>query len=157
MTGLTDFQVLDTVRNEIQAEHNLISHRLTWYVTSQSFLVASYALSWSKEYGWPSFFHSAIPTLGLLLSMLTLLSVACAVVVQWKVINKQAEILDEIEIRLTEAQDIEGIKRVRNYGAITGKKRKRGKLTHWLAMIPPLLIPIIFASTWIVALKLNGK
>src|SRR5438067_2429619 len=32
-------------RDEIRAEHSLIANRLTWYVTSQSFLVSAFAIS----------------------------------------------------------------------------------------------------------------
>jgi predicted RNA binding protein with dsRBD fold (UPF0201 family) len=36
-TNLTNYNILETIRSEIQAEHLLISHRMTWYVTSQAF------------------------------------------------------------------------------------------------------------------------
>ena len=46
-----DFYVLETMRAEIQAEHTLISHRMGWYVTAQSFLMGAYAIAGSKVPG----------------------------------------------------------------------------------------------------------
>ena len=39
------------IRTEIRTEYDLISNRMSWYVTSQSFLVTAFALSGGDHIG----------------------------------------------------------------------------------------------------------
>lgn len=154
---MSDFDILDVIRNEIHAEHNLISHRMTWYVTSQAFLMTAYAVSWGKDHAWPIFFHLSIPILGMLLSALAFCAVACAVWVQGDVIKIQKEALDGMKERFKQPGDEDETRRIKEYAQIIGKDRRSGFITHWLAMAPPLIIPILFFVTWLIALSLRGS
>ena len=49
--SLTLADALKSLREAIQAEHNLIAGRVTWYVTSQAFLLTAYATSWNAGAG----------------------------------------------------------------------------------------------------------
>jgi len=75
-----------TIREESRAEHALIANRLTWYVTSQSFLVTAFAISRGAGFGWFRWFSTIlIPAIGLLSSGLVFPSIvgACGTVKLW--------------------------------------------------------------------------
>ena len=42
----------DKIRDEIKTEYNLLNSRLTWFVTSQSFLVSAFAISRANGFVW---------------------------------------------------------------------------------------------------------
>ncbi len=181
---MDDFGILEIIRSEVQAEHSLISHRMTWYVTSQSFLMTAYAVSWGNGHLWPDFFHYAIPILGSLISFFTFVAVGCAVWAQWNVIKLQKTVLAGMKTRVGLAAlncstsknsddeeppnlllfagddflDAKGLlenenqmRRINQYSQIACIDRKTGVYTHALAMLSPIVIPILFLTTWIIA------
>jgi hypothetical protein len=75
-----------SIRDESHAEHMLIANRLTWYVTSQSFLVTAFAISRGNGFGWFRWFSTLlIPAIGLLSSSLVFPSIvgACETIRLW--------------------------------------------------------------------------
>lgn len=92
---MTDYELLQTMRSEIQAEHTLLSHRMSWYATSQSFLMSAYAIAWGIDHAraWDSFFRHGMPAVGILLSICAWLGIFAAVRVQAHVINSQTDLL----------------------------------------------------------------
>lgn len=86
MTSLEPTFQYEKIREEIRAEHALIANRLTWYVTSQSFLVSAFAISSGSNFMWHRWFStSLIPGLGLWSSLLVFPSIlgACATIKLW--------------------------------------------------------------------------
>ena len=80
-----DFEY-QTIRDESRAEHMLIANRLTWYVTSQSFLVTAFAISRGAGFSWFRWFSTLlIPAIGLLSSGLVFPSIvgACETIRLW--------------------------------------------------------------------------
>ena len=150
---LTAFNVIETVRNEIQAEHNLISHRLTWFVTSQSFLMAAYAVSLNGNHDGADFFRHAVPWLSVVLSILAGISVSCAIDAQWGVIKQQHRILKRMRAELEAEGVAADLTLLDDYAAVTCSARSGGYRIHWLAMIPPLITPAVFAALWAVAYR----
>ena len=148
---MNDVDVLDAIRDEIQAEHSLISHRMTWLVTSQSFLMTAYAVSWNLGYQRPVFFHNGIPLLGFSISLFASIALICAVVAQWHMIEQQTNFITEMIKKFENSGDAALKTRVSDYKQITCKGRKTRDVTHWLAMMPPVFVPILFLVTWIVA------
>jgi hypothetical protein len=75
-----------TIRDESRAEHTLIANRLTWYVTSQSFLVTAFAISQGAGFVWFRWFSTLlIPAIGLLSASLVFPSIvgACETIKLW--------------------------------------------------------------------------
>src|SRR5437870_13920101 len=74
------------IRDEIRAEHTLIANRLTWYVTSQSFLVTAFAISRASGFTWFHWFSTLLlPFVGFVSSALIFPSIlgASATIELW--------------------------------------------------------------------------
>lgn len=149
--------VLTTIREEIQAEHSLISQRLSWYVGAQSFLLTAYAIAWNQHHEWRPFFQHGMPILGALLSVMALIGVWCALEVQKDLIKHQEELLKTLRTSL-KLKDPEAEKVLAEYDKTTCSGRHSGKRFHDLAMTPPWVVPILFLVVWVVAYvgKLNA-
>ena len=150
---MNDFNVLDTIRNEIQAEHALISHRMTWLVTSQSFLMTAFAISGGVGNQLFPFLNFWIPLVGIMLSALAFLGIAAAIWVQGDLIATQTETIKSVREQLRD--DPTAVARLDSYAKTTASGRKTGNNFHWLAILPPLLIPIIFFVVWIAAWRFH--
>jgi hypothetical protein len=50
---LTVADALKSLQDAVQAENILIASRVTWYVTSQAFLLTAYATSWNANFAGP--------------------------------------------------------------------------------------------------------
>ena len=67
------------IREEIRGEHSLITNRLTWYVTSQSFLVTAFAISRGSGFTWHHWFSTTLlPLVAFVNSLLILPSIVGA-------------------------------------------------------------------------------
>lgn len=64
----------DRIHAEIHREHGLLSNRMSWYVTSQAFLVGAFAVGGNNGYAfrWMSYL---IPVVGIVITTLILLSI----------------------------------------------------------------------------------
>ena len=155
---MDDYQILQAMRSEIQSEHTLLSHRMTWYVTSQSFLMTAYAIAWGKghEIAWKAFFQNGIPLLGVLLSIGAWLGIFSAVWVQAHVIESQTALLEKMRKRFEDANDAQALATLNDYSGTTCAGRPSKTRFHWLAMMPPCMIPAVFLLTWIVAWIVSG-
>ena len=145
--------MLDTIRNEIQAEHTLISHRMTWLVTSQSFLMTAFAIAGGPGNRLFPFVYDSIPIVGIMLSTLAFFAIVAAIWVQGDLIATQAKTLARTRQRLV--NDPDALARLDDYVRTTASGRKTGNTFHWLAIIPPLLVPVIFVVVWIAACRFH--
>ncbi|MGL4421415.1 MAG: hypothetical protein ACRCZF_12165 [Gemmataceae bacterium] len=152
---ISDKDVLDAIGNEIQAEHTLISHRLAWYIASVSFLMGAYAIALGKGHTWPAFFALAVPVLGLVLSALACFGLWAAVWVQWDLLQLKAKVIQDVQTRLTRNGCKEDLARFDAYARTFCGNRPSGHLTHWIAMLAPLLLPVVFLVTWLLGLGLR--
>jgi hypothetical protein len=136
--------VLEAYGREIQAEHTLLSHRMTWYVTSQSFLFSAYAVSGSHGNAWGSVFMIGIPVLGILLSELARRSIWAAIEAQYDLIRNQKALLGTPGLELSAKE-----RAVLKLLAKTTCEGRESKYSfHDAAMLPPLLIPILLMLSW---------
>ncbi len=74
------------IREEVRAEHALLSNRLTWYATSQSFLVTAFTISRANGFTWHPWYSTLLlPLLGLCVSLLIFPSIigACKTIRLW--------------------------------------------------------------------------
>ncbi len=124
---------LTLLREEIHFEHQLISNRMNWYLTSQSFLMTAFAIAGGAghPYGWLT---SLLPSIGIAISFLIFIGVlAAAVVVQILRARERALI--------AEAKELENV-----------PNRKLPTWTHVFGMAGPLVLPVIFVLAWCVCL-----
>src|SRR5437588_7070215 len=92
-----DFEY-EQIRNEIRAEHSLIANRLSWYVTSQSFLVTAFAISRGAGFTWFHWFSTLLlPIIGIVSSALIFPSIlgACSTIKLWH--DKQRLLFEQNE------------------------------------------------------------
>ncbi len=121
------------IRDEIHSEHALLSNRLTWYVTSQSFLVTAFTISRANGFTWYPWFASLLlPAIGFCASTVILPSIiaACETIRLWH-----------------ERQDA-FFARHEEYRAAFQLIRSR-----WIdsrGLLFPRLMPILFGSLWLI-------
>ncbi len=130
MTPESEYQ---KIREEIRSEHALIANRLTWYVTSQSFLVSAFAISCGSGFTW----HHWFPTLLLpLIALTTSVTIYPSILGALKTIHlwreKQSEFF-ALHPDISAAFDL-----------------KRPKWIVSQAMLFPAVVPLLFAAFWIV-------
>src|SRR5512140_1828356 len=94
--SLTIADSLKALREDIQAENTLIASRVTWYVTSQAFLLTAYATSWNAGFLWPVFFHRLLPVAAIVLSVVILGSIYAATWAQDVYLREQAALVHRI-------------------------------------------------------------
>lgn len=153
--SLTLADALQALRQDIQAEHTLIASRITWYVTSQAFLLTAYATSWTAHFQWPFFFHRVLPIAGVVLSIVIFMSVYAATWAQDVYLREQTALVERIKVELTlAAEEIDALltyehTMVANRRNAAG--RAIGRRIHALVRLTPLLLPIGFAVLWMYA------
>ena len=146
---------LKLLQDNIQAEDKLIATRVTWYVTSQAFLLTAYAASWSANFAWPYFFHELVPWAAIGLSLLTLASVYAATWAQETCLREQTALVSAIKSRLTlSAADALALGAYENT-MVGNRKSKTGRALgnriHEHVRIPPLVVPVGFSLLWLFA------
>lgn len=147
---------LQALRLDIQAEHTLIASRITWYVTSQAFLLTAFATSWTANFVWPYFFHRVLPVAGIVLSAVILVSVYAATWAQDVYLREQdalvARVMEEVPLSPTERLALHAYQHtmVANRRAESG--RVIGHRIHALVRVTPLLLPFGFTALWLFAL-----
>lgn len=123
----------EKIREEIRAEYSLIASRLTWFVTSQSFLVSAFAISRANGFTWFSWFSTLLlPSVGLLLTGLTLPSIAgaCRTIDAWH--QKQ-------RCFFADHPDFSNIFEL-----------QRALWVEQQGLLLPQLLPLLFAAFWLV-------
>lgn len=155
LESMTVADALMAVSRDIQSEHTLIASRVTWYVTSQAFLLTAYATSWNAGFAWPGFFHRLLPIAAIVLSALIFASVYAATWAQDAFLREQRMLVARLESdpSLTEAERValQAYQRT-----MVGNRRSRagrpiGARIHELVRVPPLVLPIAFSLLWLYA------
>jgi hypothetical protein len=144
--------ILDLVHQEIHCEHSLISHRMTWYVTSQSFLMASFTIAAVNSVTpnahtrlfWLAIF---IPILGILSSGIVLVSLYAAIASMHKLKLKENEILEGMDSYIPFSKIRGDISKSYDFNLFDYIKSFR--TIHVRGMLPPMLFPSLFILSWI--------
>jgi len=153
--SLSVADALKALREDIQAEDTLIASRVTWYVTSQAFLLTAYAASWNANFIWPSFFHGVLPLAAIVLSIAILASIYAATWAQDAYLREQTSLVSRLktEQRLSQSElialDVYQRTMVANRTSATG--RVIGGRIHAMVRITPLALPIGFSLLWLYA------
>lgn len=135
MPSLDPLAEYQNIRDEIRSEHNLISSRLNWYVTAQSFLIIAFAIAEGTAFTWFVWFSRALlPVTGLLCSVLIFPSVAaaCATLELWHA--KQ-------DTLLAKGPDL-----------AAAFQLKRQSWLHKGSLLFPKLVPVLFGVFWLIVL-----
>ena len=153
--SLSVADALKAVRDDIQAENTLIASRVTWYVTSQAFLLTAYATSWSANFVWPYFFHEILPLVAIALSIVILASIYAATWAQDVYLREQASLVNRIKSQLqlspSNAMALETYERTMVANRTNQSGRVVGNRIHALVRIAPLILPIGFSLLWLYA------
>jgi hypothetical protein len=144
-------ELFEMVDREIHYEHNLISHRMTWYVTSQSFLMAAFAVSGGYNHRFVWLAKPLIPILGVVTSLIIWFSLIAAIEAMRRLKVYKNEIfrqdnylqnLNPFNLRFRKEKEKENwFKFMIRVGWI-----------HYIGLSPPVVIPLIFLIAWIIAL-----
>lgn len=119
------------IREEIRAEHALIANRLTWYVTSQSFLVSAFAISSGSAFTWHHWFSTLL---------LPLIALTTSVTIYPSILGARKT------IHLWHEKQRGFFARHPEFSAAFELKR-----ASWIesqGMLFPAVVPLLFAAFW---------
>ena len=154
-SSLTLAHAFRSIREDIQAENMLIASRVTWYVTSQAFLLTAYATSWNAGFVWPVFFHQVLPVAAIVLSLLILVSIYAATWAQDVYLREQASLVARVKADFALDPSEQLALAAYERTMVTKRTNASGKLIgsriHALVRITPLVLPIGFAALWLYA------
>jgi hypothetical protein len=154
--SLSVAEMLMALREDIQAENTLIASRVTWYVTSQAFLLTAYATSWSESFRWQAFFHHVVPLAALVLSVVIFASIYAATWAQDVYLREQKSLVLQLKstFQLSESERI--AIEVYERTMVANRKDPAGRVIggkiHAMVRITPLVLPVGFSGLWIYAL-----
>ncbi|HEY4957258.1 MAG TPA: hypothetical protein VII31_05535 [Caldimonas sp.] len=155
--SLTPAGALQSLREDIQAEDTLIASRVTWYVTSQAFLLTAYATSWNAGFLWQAFFHQVLPLSAVALSALILASIYAATWAQEVYLREQTrlvgQIKDRLDLSVPESLALEAYERTMVANRKSAAGRSIGLRIHALVRVAPLVLPFAFAVLWLYAYR----
>ena len=155
-TSLSLADALNSLSVDIRAEDTLIASRVTWYVTSQAFLLTAYATSWNAGFTWQHFFHNVLPVAAIALSALIFASIYAATWAQDVYLREQRALVAEVKatLQLSPAQALALAAYERTM--VANRANAAGKLVggriHSLVRIAPIVLPIGFSLLWLYAL-----
>jgi hypothetical protein len=153
--SLSIADALKSLKDDIQAENTLITSRTTWYVTSQAFLLTAYATSWTANFGWPHFFHEALPLAAIAISVIIYASVSAATWAQDVYIREQSEFVaavrDKYQLSDGEREALRAYERTMISNRRSGSGHLIGERIHVLVRIAPLILPVGFSLLWLYA------
>ena len=142
-------EIFEIVHREIQHEHNLISSRMSWYVTSQSFLMAAFAVSGGANHSFQWLARPFLPILGIVTSLISWLSLIAAVEAMNRVSKYRKDILDQDN----ELQNLAPFStRFQQNNENWFNFMKRVGWIHLAGLSPPVVTPLIFLIAWVIAL-----
>lgn len=156
--SLTLADILKVLGEDIQAEHALIASRVTWYVTSQSFLLTAYATSWNANFVWQEFFHRILPIAAIVLSFVIFVSIYAATWAQDAYLREQKSLVSrmksELELTDMEKMSLQVYERTMVSNRTNAKGHVIGGRIHTLGRITPLVLPVGFSMLWLYTLFL---
>ena len=154
-TSLNLADALKSLREDIQAEDTLIASRMTWYVTSQAFLLTAYATSWNAGFTWQYFFHQILPLAAIALSAVILMSVYAATWAQEVYLREQVRLVARMKegmaLAPSEALALEVYERTMIANRTNAQGRVLGNRVHALVRWTPFVLPVGFSLLWLYA------
>jgi hypothetical protein len=153
--SLTNADALKALREDIQSENTLIASRVTWYVTSQAFLLTAYATSWNANFVWPFFFHDVLPLAAIVFSAVILASIYAATWAQDVYVREQVSLVSRLKseqtLSQTEALALQAYERTMVANRTNAAGRVIGGRIHAIVRVTPLVLPVGFSGLWLYA------
>ncbi|MFO1436079.1 MAG: hypothetical protein U1F34_06940 [Gammaproteobacteria bacterium] len=126
---------------------------MTWYVTSQAFLLTGHATSWSANFVWPYFVHEIPPLLAIFLSIVMLASIYAATWAQDVYLREQTSLVNraksELKLSTSETIALESCERTMAAHRTNRSAQVVGNHILALVRIAPLVLPICFLLLWL--------
>jgi hypothetical protein len=142
-------ELFEIINREVHYEHNLISNRMTWYVTSQSFLMAAFAVSGGNGHQFIWLAKPLIPILGIVTSLVIWLSLIAAVEAMHRLKDYKNRIFRQDKyLQKLDPFNLRFRKKTENWFKFT----IRVGWIHYIGLSPPVVIPPTFLIAWIIAL-----
>jgi hypothetical protein len=137
MMPLNVTELYEKVRAQIEHEDNLLTQRLNWFLTSQSFLFTAYAIvfngtppAWAKP-AIRSILMQVIPLIGVAAGALILIAIVAGAIV-----------MHDLRRSFQTSQSA---------AADTGLPPLQGRAaTRFMGLLAPLLLPVMFIAVWTV-------
>jgi hypothetical protein len=132
------WELFEYVRSESKHEHSLLTGRVTWYITCQSFLLTAYAVSYANNKGPNWFSNLLLPFLAIVITIpaFSMIYGATATIEMWS----------ELRVELLKKHD--------ELTAILISRWHPNRLSkdsiHFRALWFPKFIPFLFATVWLV-------
>ena len=147
--NLKSIEYYGLIDQEIHREHNLIANRMNWYVTSQSFLMAAFAVSGGANHSFQWLARPFLPILGIVTSLISWLSLIAAVAAMNRVNKYRKDILDQDN----ELQNLApfSTKFQQNHENWFDFMKRVGWI-HLAGLSPPVVTPLVFLIAWVIAL-----
>jgi hypothetical protein len=146
---------LDFFHKEGQFEHQLIAHRMTWYVTSQSFLMAAFAASGSNQNYLQDLFGLFIPLLGIVISVIIWISLRAADSSMKKLKDAEKKIITEFIQELEKKDQATESTELKEWKDLQKVWYADHDPIHFQGMLPPRVIPGLFTGAWAFLLTHN--
>ena len=143
-SACTAKELFEIVHREIHFEHTQIASRMSWYVTSQSFLFAAFAVSGSALHRF-SWLSRLIPWLGIFTSLLIGLALLAASESLGRLRAYRREIVQG-DVALSGLSRLLRSRKEESWREHFNRKA----WIHGLGLAPPLLMPWLFLFCWLV-------
>jgi hypothetical protein len=144
----SNLERLQFYRDEIKHEYDLLGQRVSWYVTSQSFLITAYAIAFSREPFPTNWFACyVLPSLAILVSLLSLGAIHGA--------TDTADMWMARRAALVKALDDAGSDELRDFSIARwepGHIDRVRRNSLWF----PKLIPWLFICAWLTTAVLSS-
>jgi hypothetical protein len=139
-------KVLNFYRWEVQHEFNLLNHRVSWYILSQTFLITAFVVSIGYKTDNFNWFKIILPVLGILTSIIVWRGIddACETINMW--VSKQRHFLQNEN--KNKRLDVFMIRR--DYYKELSEDKAHGR-----SLLSAKLLPWIMGLMWFVILVLT--
>ncbi len=125
---------LESIRSRLEHEDNLVNHRVSWILTSQAFLLTGYAILLNTSVMLRSELHGRHHSL--LMWLIPLIGIITVLVLWLAIVGA-----------LITMRDLRAAATTRSGAAVNDVHGR--KITRWLGLSAPLVIPAVFLVTWL--------
>ena len=128
--SMNNKDIFEYIHTEIHREHDLISNRMSWYATSQSFLLTAFAITGSQNHNYQWLGEYLLPLLGISTTIVIIVAIMAAISSMCSLRRNEKQLLETEELaKLNSLQN---------------------KLPHIYGIMAPIAIPLLFLFAWLI-------
>ncbi len=130
--------VFETLHREIQHEVGLVANRMTWLITSQSFLLSAFVITGGAGHTYQSWARWFVPLIGILISMLGWFAILAGLIGVRRLMVEES---------------------TRFHSGLLGTLplRRLPNLVDLIGLMIPAVVPLIFVLVWIIGWLLANR